>query len=81
MVAFIFLFIYGFVRNPRGFPLCCYALAGGPNMADILRAFRAKYHLWRSDWLKLLGWLSVRNRPETADFSVGVSVGTDYFFD
>ena len=38
--------------------LCCCAVAYGPNMALTLRACRAEYHFWCSDWLKQLGWLA-----------------------
>ena len=35
--------------------LCCHALACVPKMAATPLAFRAKYDLCRSEWLKLLG--------------------------
>ena len=37
-----------------------YALSFGPGMGATLRAFRAEHYLWRSDWLKLHGWLAAR---------------------
>ena len=42
--------------------LCCYLLACGPNMVASFRVFLVECYLWRSDWLKLLGWLTVWNR-------------------
>ena len=50
-----------FCSEPTGLSLCCHAKACGSNMAATIRAFRAYYYMWRSDWLKLLGWMAVRN--------------------
>ena len=39
----------------RIYSFWCYVLACRPNMATTLQAFQLDYHLWHSDWLKMLG--------------------------
>ena len=42
-------------------PVFCSVAMLWLNMAATLQAFRTEYYLWRSDWIRLLGWMAARN--------------------
>ena len=47
--------LWRFCSEFTSLSLCCQALVCQQNMSDSLRAFRAEYQSWRSDWLKRCG--------------------------